>query len=290
MKNNEIDNKINDGGTETDDPRLNVEEEQDNTSDYYFTKDYQLGIINEIQKEEKILRIKYELAINKDKADVFIILLTEIFDKIYLIQILCLLKKYDMFSIYFSAYLSYHLLLLTSITFFYDVETIKNIWNKENYPGLNYDLGYGLLASLIVWVIYKLFLCILNNDDIIRKYLGRINYNNNNNTENYENDKQFRENEKKFKNLSSKIKTSMIAFFVIQFILGILCLLYLTTFCAIYPGTKKKIFKTYGITLVELLIIKILYGITLGILRKVALSKQIRILYKIVYYFDKLVH
>ena len=288
IMNNEIDNKINDG-TETDDPRLDVDEE-DKGSDY-FTKNYQLGILDEIQKEEKILRIKYELAINKDKADVFIILLTEICDKIYLFKTLCLLNKYDMFSLYCSAYLSYHLLLLTFITMFYDIKTLENIWNEENYPGLNYDLGYGLLACLIVWVIYKIYLCLLNNDNIIAKYLkGKTNNNGGNITENSDGEKKMKENEKKMKNLLSRIRTGMIAFFVIELILGILCLLYLTTFCAIYTGTKKKIFKTYGIALVEVLIIKILYGITLGILRKVALSKKIRILYKIVYYFDKLAH
>ena len=82
----------------------------------------------------------------------------------------------------------------------------------------------------------------------------------------------------------------MIVYFIIEFILGILCLLYLTTFCAVYTGTKKKIFKTYGIALVEVLIIKIIYGIILGILRKVGLSKKKRVVYKIVYYFDKLIH
>ena len=82
----------------------------------------------------------------------------------------------------------------------------------------------------------------------------------------------------------------MIVYFVIQFIFAVVCLLYVTVFCAVYEGTKKKLFKTYGIALLEVLIIKIIYGIILGILRKVGLKKQSRIIYKIVYYLDKLLH
>lgn len=75
-----------------------------------------------------------------------------------------------------------------------------------------------------------------------------------------------------------------------MFLVCIVCLLYITTFCAVYTGTKKYVFRTYGIALVEVLIIKIVYGIVLGIIRKVGLNKQNRTLYKIAYYFDKLIH
>ena len=275
----EINNKEIDG-TETEDPRFNGEENSNNS----FTKDYQLGILNEIKKEEKLLRIKYELAIQKDKSDVFIVLLTEICDKIYLFKILCLLPKYNMFSINMSLYLLYHLLLLTFVTFFYDIKTIKKIWNTENYPDLNYDLGYGLLSCLIIWVIYRLFLCFLNNENIITKFIKRNIFKNNNS------DNNFNENNKKFNKLLYKIKKGMIIYFVIELIFALFCLLYLTAFCAIYTGTKNKIFKTYGIALVEVLIIKIIYGIILGIFRKVGLYKKIKILYKIAYYFDKFIY
>ena len=276
---NEINNKDMDG-TETEGPR-NDEDNSNNS----FAKEYHLGILNEIKKEEKLLRIKYESAIQKDKNDIFIILLTEVCDKIYLFKILCLLPKYCMFSIYISLYLLYHLLLLTFITFFYDIKTIQKIWYKDNYPDLNYDLGYGLLSCLIVWVIYRMFLCLLNNENIIKKYLKSNIFKSNNS----END-NLRENNKKLKNLLYKIKKGMIVYFVFELIFVLLCLLYLTTFCAVYIGTKNKIFKTYGITLVEVLIIKIIYGMILGIFRKVGLYKKKKNIYKVSYYFDKFIY
>ena len=273
-------NKENDG-TETEDPRLDVEDGDSGI----FAINYEFGILKEIEKEQELLRIKYETALHQDKSDVFIMLLTEICDKIYLIKIVLLPGKYNMFSIYISLYLLYHLLLLTFITCFYDIKTISKIWNTENFPDLNYDLGYGLLACLIVWVIYRIFLCILNNEKSIKKYL-RNHIRKSNTSENT----NLRENSKSFNKLLYKIKYGMIVYFVIQFATIIICLLYLTAFCAVFTGTKAKIFKTYGIALVEVLIIKILYGIILGILRKVALVKQIRILYKIVYNFDKYIY
>ena len=277
---NEINNKENDG-TETEDPRLDV----DDTNNDSFAKEYELGILNEIKKEEKILRIKFELAIQRDKSDIFISLLTEICDKIYLFKLLFLLGKYDMFSIYYSMYLLYHLILFTMITCFYDIKTIQDIWRKNNYPNLNYDLGHGLLASLIVWVIYRIFLCIINNDTIIKKYMSKPLTK----STNSEND-DLRENNKRLNNLIRKIRNGMIAYFVIELIAVLLCLLYVTTFSAIYIGTKAKVFRTYGITLAELVIIKILYGIILGIFRKVGLYKKKKVLYKIAYYFDNYIY
>jgi hypothetical protein len=210
-------------------------------------------------------------------------ILTEIWDKIYLIKTLCLLGKYEMFSIYFSLYLLYHLLLLSFVVCFYNIETIHNIYIKDNYPSISHDLGYGLLSCLIVWAIYKIFLCILNNDEIIKKYI-RKRINSSNDSEN------FRKNNKKFNNLLCSIKTGMIVYFALQFVLSVICFLYVTVFCAVYVGTKKKIFKSYGIALLEVVIIKVVYGIILGILRKVGLSKQSAVVYKIAYYLDIFLH
>ena len=261
-----------------------AENNEDDYSDDSISKDYFSGIIDSVKIEQKLLRVKFESAIQADQSDTFIMILTEVFDKIYLIKTICLLGKYDMFSIYFSLYLLYHLLLLSFVICFYDIKTIHNICIMDNYPSLSHDLGYGLLCCLIVWVIYKIFLCILNNDEIIKKYIKkRIN------SSNYS-ENNVRKNNKKFNDLLCSIKTGMIVYFVIQFIFAVVCLLYVTVFCAVYEGTRKKVFKTYGIALLEVLIIKIIYGIILGILRKVGLSKQSKIIYKIVYYLDKLLH
>ena len=255
----------------------------DDFSDDSISKDYFTDILDSVRNEEKLLRIKFESAIQSDQSNTFIIILTEIWDKIYLIKTLCLLGKYEMFSIYFSLYLLYHLLLLSFIVCFYNIETIHNIYVMDNYPSISHDLGYGLLSCLIVWVIYKIFLCILNNDEAIKKYIKKR-INSSNDSENV------RKNNKKFNDLLCSIKTGMIVYFALQFVLAVVCLLYVTVFCAVYVGTKKKIFKSYGIALLEVVIIKIIYGIILGILRKVGLSKQNAVAYKIAYYLDRFLH
>ena len=269
--------KIDNDGTKTDDQKSNLDESTNES----FAREYLLGIMDSIRNEQKLLRVKFEIAINKNDSDTFITLLAEIFDKIYFIKSIFLLGKYDMFTIYFSVYLLYHLLLLTFTTCFYDIQTIQKIWNKENFPDMQYNLGYGLLSCLIVWVIYKIFLCIISNEGPMKRYL-RAKFNKENKNEKIV--------QKRFDELKCKVKTRMIIYFVLMFIIGIVCLLYITTFCAVYTGTKKYVFKTYGIALVEVLIIKIVYGIILGILRKVGLTKQNLTLYKIAYYFDKLIH
>ena len=69
---------------------------------------------------------------------------------------------------------------------------------------------------------------------------------------------------------------------IIQFLLLAFCFIYLVTFCTVYTGTKDKVFQSYGIALIEILIIKILYGIALAVLRRVSLTKQKKTLYEIV--------
>ena len=273
-------------GKETEDPRLNNEEEGEGNKDNgAFVKDYELGILNEIKKEEKKLRFKFELAMQRDKSDVFITLLTEICDKIYILKIILFLGKYDMPSIYYSLYLLYHLIYVTLITCFYDINTIHKIWIKENYPNLSCHLRYGFFASLVVWVFYRLFLCLLNNDNAIKKYMKQQIIK----STSSEND-NLKENNRKFNNLLKKIKCGMIAYFLFQFIFIIVFLLYLTIFCAIYIGTKGKIFETYGIGLFEVFLIKLVYGIIIGIFRKVGIYKRKKVLYNIAYYLDKYIY
>ena len=269
--------KADNDGTKTDDQKSNIDESMNES----FSREYLLGIMDSIKKEEKLLRVKFDTAISNDESDIFITLLTEICDKIYFIKSIFLLGKYDIFTIYFSVYILYHLLLLTFTTCFYDIKTIQKIWNKENYPNLQYSLTYGFLSCLIVWVIYKIFLCIISNEGSIKRYLrAKLNKAN----------KDGNKLQKKFDDFKFKVKVRMIIYFVLMFLVCIVCLLYITTFCAVYTGTKKYVFRTYGIALVEVLIIKIVYGIVLGIIRKVGLNKQNRTLYKIAYYFDKLIY
>lgn len=234
----------------------------------------EMGFLYSMKKEEKLIKTKYEYSKQNDKFDSMIVVLTSIFDKIYLIKILLLSDKYDIIPLKFSLYLLYHMLLVTFLAFFYDIKTIKNIWNKDNYPNINYYLLYGFIANIIVWVIYRIFCCLLNNDNKIKK-LKNIN------------DLDKERKQKRFNKYVYDIKKNIIIYYVIQFILILFCSFYLITFCGIYLGTQKKIFQSYGIAFVEIIIIKIVYGLILGILRKVSLLKENKTIYNISFIFNK---
>ena len=174
----------------------------------------------------------------------------------------------------FSLYLLCHMILLTFLGFFYDIKTIKKIWKEENYPSTGYYLLYGFLANLIVWVIYRLFCCLLNNEYKIKK-LDNI----------AQLDKEKQKN--KISNCIYSIKRNIIIYFVLQFVLIMFCSFYLITFCGIYTGTKSKLFQSYGIAFIEIIIIKIIYGFILGILRKLSLAKEISCMYNIILIFNQ---
>ena len=92
--------------------------------------------------------------------------------------------------------------------------------------------------------------------------------------------------EKKMKKLNNKILCKLIVYFIIQWAMLLFCFFYICLFSSIYRGAKKEIFKTYLIALIEILVIRIIYGILLGCLRYVSISKENECLYKVVKFFD----
>ena len=226
------------------------------------------------------MRRNYDIAIKNKKTNFFELLITEIMDKIYITKIIFFTKKFDIFTLQISVYLLCHTLLLVLNALFFDIKTIKKIWSEENYPGLGYYLGFGLLSCIIIWIIYKVFLCLLSNNDKIKEVLKMIHYNNK-----YNMNKESAIYIKKSK-LMWKIKFKIAIYSIFEFLCLIFSFLYLSVFCSVYTGTKTKVFKAYGIALIEVLIIKILYGIALSIMRYISLSKQKKGLYEVVLFMN----
>ena len=241
---------------------------------------HEKGFIESLKSNQRIMRRNYEIAVKNKNISFIEELFTEILDKIYITKILLFTRKFDIFSLQLSVYLLYHLILLVLNTLFFDVKTIRNIWLKENYPGLGYYLGYGFLSCIIVWIIYTVFLCLLNNNDKIKELLKLIHFN-----------KKYNMNkekiiDKKYKKLEWKIKFKFGIYTLVEFILLIFSFLYLTVFCAVYTGTQTRTFKEYGIALIEILIIKIIYSIALAIMRYISLTKQKKGLYNVVLFMN----
>ena len=255
------------------------------------------GIYTLIKKEQSLLRAPFKKYSEKTHNNIFSIILAEIMDKIYLLKICCFLKKYEMFSINLALYLICHLILLTLLCAFFTIKTIKKIWNESNFPQLNFYLLYGFLGNIIIWIIYKIFLCFLDIQDKVKELISlksEANKNNENkingdNNEISENNEEINEEfiQKKYNDVIKKIKIKTIIFFIIGFLLTIFCFIYLVSFFAIYTGTKSKVFKMYYISLIEIVLIKIVYGICLGALRIASEGNRIETIYKIVYLCDK---
>ena len=241
---------------------------------------HEKGFIDTLKSNQRFIKRNYDKAIKNKNKNFIEILFTEIIDKIYIIKILLFTRKFDILSLHLSVYLLCHTLLLVLNTLFFDIKTIKKIWASDNYPGLGYYLGYGFLACLVVWIIYTIFLCLLTNNDKIKDILKMIHFNNK---------YQLNKNkliEKKYNNLMWKVKFKFIVYSIIEYLLLALCFLYLTTFGTVYIGTQSRAFKAYGIALIEILIIKIIYGIALAIMRYISLSKEKKSLYNVVLFMD----
>ena len=252
-------------------------------------RDNNEGLYTLIKREQTYLRLNYEKYSEKYHPNIFAIFLAEILDKVYFVKTCLFLKKFEIFTIYLSLYLFCHIILLSLICAFFTTESIKKIWEQANFPDMNYYLLYGFLSNIIVWIIYKIFICLLDIQDKVKE-LMKLNKNdtNNNDTENNIGNDDSNIIDSKLNEIMSTLKFRIIIFYIILFVFIILCAIYLVSFFAVYTGTKSYVLIGYLISIIEILLIKLIYGICLASLRIVSSENQ-KCLYKIVYILDKYV-
>jgi hypothetical protein len=256
-----------------------IEEKKEDKKDDNINANHD-NFLDDLKLEQRLLTKEYEFANRKQDNNFITVVLAEILDKIYIARSTIFLRKYNSMYLYLSLYALYHAILLNILAMFYDISTIKSIWNKENYPGIGFYLGYGILVILIVWIIYIIIECLLSNkgkynEILMIKYLNKI-------------PKQSKPQiiSNKINSLLSKMKTKMIIYYIIQFVLLIFFFIYLVVLCAVYTGTMNKIFTSYGIAILELIILKLIYGLALGILRYYSIENQKSSMYNFVLFMD----
>ena len=267
---------------------LQMTVEEYKTDDEIKVVDSTTSIYNLMKREHTYLRATYEKYMSKNHPNILATFLAEILDKIYLIKIFIFLKKFEIFSIQLSLYIFYHILVLSLLCGFFTIKTIKRIWEEYDYPTINFYLLYGFLAHVIIWVIYRIFILLLDNQDKIRALVSFNNNNRNNNINNEINNNNKDEIIKeKYDDLMKKIKIQTAVFYIVIIIITAFCFIYLVTFFAIYTGTKAKVFKAYYISLIEIVLIKFIYGLCLASFRIAAEGNELKSLYNFVYVLDK---
>ena len=237
-----------------------------------------LTCLDKFKIEQRLLRKEYEIAQYKQENGFLFLMLAEILDKIYIMNIILFRQDYDIIYINLSIYLLYHVFLVNIIAMFFDIKTIQKIWNNENYPGFGLYLGYGLASIMICWIVYIILTCLMTNKG---KYNEILDIKKSKKKEN-----KMKLVEKKYASLKRKIKIKITLYSIIQFTLIIFFTIYSVTLCAIFYGTMNNIYLAYVIALIEVLVIKILYGLVLSILRQVSLSYDKKGLYNAVLFMD----
>jgi len=248
------------------------------------------GLFTLIRREQLFLRLDYKKYLEKKHPNNLAIVISEILDKIYLVKIILFLRKYDIFTHQLSLYLFCHVLLMSLLCGFFTIRVIKKIWDQDGYPGIGFYLLYGLISNIIIWIIYQIFLYIIDFRDKIKEIVLlqkelklQESYDYDDNIDE-RNEKIFK---KKYNQIISHIKCIIIIFYVIIFIIIAFCTIYLISFFALYTGTRKKVILSYIYSLIEIIIIKFVYGFTLALLRTASRINKMEKVYKVVYIFDK---
>ena len=290
-------------------PIENLQIEDYKTDDEVKNVDRTTSIYNLMRREHTYLRVTYEKYTSKNHPNILATFLAEILDKIYFIKIFIFLKKFDIFSIHLALYMFYHIFLLSLLCGFFTIKTIKKIWEESDFPNLSFYLLYGLIANIIVWVFYKVFILLLDNQDKIRALVRFHKESINNNTsrnkieENNEMNNENEINENKINNINNqqdiineryeelvkKIKIQTIIFYIIILLLSGFFYIYLVSFFAIYTGTKRRVLTAYYVSIIEIILIKFVYGLCLASLRIAGEVNELKSLYKFVYIMDKYV-
>ena len=248
------------------------------------------GLFTLIRREQLFLRLDYKKYLEKKHPNNLAIFISEILDKIYLVKIILFLRKYDIFTHQLSLYLFCHVLLMSLLCGFFTIRVIKKIWDQDGYPGIGFYLLYGLVSNIIIWIIYQIFLYIIDFRDKIKEIVLlqkelklQESYDYDDNIDE-RNEKIFK---KKYNQTISHIKCIIIIFYVIIFIIIAFCTIYLISFFALYTGTRKRVIRSYIYSLIEIIIIKFVYGFSLASLRTASRINKMEKVYKIVYIFDK---
>ena len=256
--------------------------------DDYGKKEDDLSLYTLIKREQAFLRVSYGKYISKEHRNILAIFLAEILDKVYLVKTCLFLKKFEIFAVHFSLYLFCHLLLLTLSCAFFTTKVIKRIWHEDNFPGIQYYLLYGLITNIVVWVVYKIFLCLLDIQDKVKEFLKLKKISNNKDIENDDNLEVNDENvSNKLNEIIKNLKCRIIIFYCVIFAFIILLALYLISFFSIYTGTKSCVLSAYIYGIVEILLIKFIYGVCLASIRVASEGNELECLYKVVYILDK---
>ena len=80
-----------------------------------------------------------------------------------------------------------------------------------------------------------------------------------------------------------KLKCKIIIFYCNIFVFIIVFTFYLVSFFSIYTGTKSLVLEAYIISIIEILLIKLVYGICLASLRIASEGNELKCLYKLFY-------
>ena len=245
------------------------------------------SIFSLIKREHILLGVKYEKYIRKIHPFYLHIFFAEILDKIYLFRILLFLKQIDVFSLYFSLYAFCHILLLTLLCNLFTINLIKKIWETTGFPDLRFYLLYGLIANFIIWVVYILLSFLIDFESSIRDLVEERS--NMQKQSNNDNDSESNKNQiySKFSRLMCLIRLRVSIFHIVTFLIALGCGIYLISFFALYTGTKSLVLKIYYISIIEILLIKITYGMVLAGLRIVSIEARLKALYYVVYILDK---
>ena len=242
-----------------------------------------------IRREHLFLRVKYEIYIKKAHPYYLYVFFAEIFDKIYIFKILFFLRQSDIFSVHFSLYVFCHILLLTLLCNLFTIQIIRKIWETTNFPDIEFYLLYGLISNLIIWVIYQLFSCLIDFEGQIKDLVAAKN--NMQKKSNSDEDNTSESNEsmfyRKFSCMMCLIKLRVSIFHIITFSIALCCAVYLIAFFALYTGTKSLVLKIYYISIVEILLIKVVYGIILASLRIASKEAKLKVMYMVIYILDK---
>ena len=185
-------------------------------------------IINRNLNDQELNNLDYGKALIIDKRTFFQYYFSLLRTKQIILFTFCQPNDYNLFSIKLCLFLLSFSLSLSINCFFFDDNTMHNIYIENGNYNFIYQLPQIMLSSLFS-IIINIFLKELSLTE--KSILS------------FKQSKNFEKIEQKSSNLKSYLKMKILIFFIICLILLLFFLYFISCFCAVYPNTQIILFK-----------------------------------------------
>ena len=217
--------------------------------------------------------LPYSQALRLDKRSFCTFFYNVLLKKIYIIQLLAFRNEFQLIEISLNIFILSILINLFFNAFLYSDDVVSEKYHNDGKLKYETAIKLSFISNIITYILMKFIHMIINYEG----YFSLVK-------------KEIKEKEELNRAVAKGIKymkINIIIFDLINLIIDLIILYYLSLFCAVYPKTQISLLKNFGVGLVEYIIVFVIIIFVITCLRIIGLKCENRELYETSKYMQK---